>query len=157
MRSSIYVVAVLIGLVGAVDQAGAMPIDRFMPLAATTDVEQAQFFFGGRHYCWYDRGWHGPGFYWCGYAWHRGVGWGGPVGWRGWHRGGPGRAVVRPRPGRPAAVRPGRPGGRPSMGAPGRRPGAGAGGRPGGGRPGGGGRGGSGGGRGGGSRGGGHR
>ncbi|MGH6987046.1 MAG: hypothetical protein ACRED9_09460 [Caulobacteraceae bacterium] len=49
-------------------------------------LEQVQFFlFGGRNYCWYDYGWRGPGFYWCGYAWRRGLGWGGPWGWRGWH------------------------------------------------------------------------
>ena len=41
----------------------------------------------GHHYCWYD-GWHGPGWYWCGYGWRRGYGWGGGYGWRGWHHGG---------------------------------------------------------------------
>ena len=29
-------------------------------------VETAQFMWGGRRYCWYDDGWHGPGWYWCG-------------------------------------------------------------------------------------------
>jgi hypothetical protein len=43
------------------------------------------FIYGRRHYCWYYDGWHGPGFYWCGYAWHRGFGWGGGYGWHGWH------------------------------------------------------------------------
>ena len=38
------------------------------------------YFWGGRNYCWYGGGWHGPGFYWCGYAWRRGWGWGGPAG-----------------------------------------------------------------------------
>ena len=50
-------------------------------------VEKAQFFFGGRQYCWYDDGWRGPGFYWCGYAWRSGFGWGGGSGWHGWHGG----------------------------------------------------------------------
>ncbi len=50
---------------------------------------KAQYFYGGRNYCFYDNAWRGPGFYWCGYAWRRGFGWGGPVGWRGW-AGGPG-------------------------------------------------------------------
>ena len=54
-------------------------------------VEKAQFFFGGRQYCWYDDGWQGPGWYWCGYAWRSGFGWGGGEGWNGWHRGGGGR------------------------------------------------------------------
>lgn len=53
-------------------------------------TEQVQFFFGGRNYCWYDNGWHGPGFYWCGYSWRRGYGWGGGAGWHGWHHGGGG-------------------------------------------------------------------
>jgi hypothetical protein len=60
-------------------------------------VEKSQYFYGGRNYCWYPDGWHGPGFYWCGYAFREGFGWGGPVGWRGWRggvgprwRGGPG-------------------------------------------------------------------
>jgi len=54
-------------------------------------VEKAQFFFGGQNYCFYPDGWHGPGFYWCGYAWNNGNGWGGGEGWHGWHRGGGGR------------------------------------------------------------------
>ncbi len=48
------------------------------------------FLFGGRHYCWYDAGWQGPGWYWCGYAWRGGYGWGGAYGWNGWHGGHPG-------------------------------------------------------------------
>jgi hypothetical protein len=48
------------------------------------------FLFGGRHYCWYDAGWQGPGWYWCGYAWRGGYGWGGSYGWNGWHGGHPG-------------------------------------------------------------------
>jgi hypothetical protein len=47
-------------------------------------TEQAQFLWGGRNYCWYDDGWQGPGWYWCGYAYRAGFGWGGPVGWNGW-------------------------------------------------------------------------
>jgi len=54
-------------------------------------VEKAQFFFGGRNFCFYDDGWHGPGYYWCGYAYRNGFGWGGGEGWNGWHRGGGGR------------------------------------------------------------------
>ena len=50
-------------------------------------LDKAQYYWGGRHYCWYE-GWHGPGWYYCGYGWRRGYGWGGPEGWRGWgHRG----------------------------------------------------------------------
>lgn len=111
-------------------------------------IEDAQFAWGGRRYCWYFDGWRGPGWYWCGYHWRRGFGWGGPSGWHGW-RHPPRRPGVRP-PGmhRPPVNRPGvnRPGGnRPSVNRPGgnrrgvNRPGGnrpGGGGRPGGGRPG---------------------
>src|ERR1700739_775314 len=47
-------------------------------------VENAQFVWGGRQYCWYGNGWRGPGFCWCGYAWNSGLGWGGGYGWNGW-------------------------------------------------------------------------
>ncbi len=60
-------------------------------VAGDAALEQAQFLWGGRNYCWYDGGWHGPGYYWCGYAYRRGFGWGGGEGWHGWSRGGGGR------------------------------------------------------------------
>ena len=63
--------------------------------AGLNPVEQAQFILGGRHYCFYLDGWHGPGFYWCGYAFRRGYGWGGPEGWHGWSRGGGGHGPIR--------------------------------------------------------------
>ena len=50
-----------------------------------------QVSFHGRLYCFYTDGWHGPGWYWCGYAFRRGIGWGGPDGWQGFHRGHGGR------------------------------------------------------------------
>jgi hypothetical protein len=50
-------------------------------------IENAQYVWGGRRHCWYVDGWRGPGWYWCGYAWRRGLGWGGPAGFQGWeHR-----------------------------------------------------------------------
>ncbi len=66
-------------LVFGVDAVGAPPI-----------LQDVQFLFGGRNYCWYPGGWHGAGYYWCGYAYRRGLGWGGPVGWHGWRGGGHG-------------------------------------------------------------------
>ncbi|HEY2483261.1 MAG TPA: hypothetical protein VGI30_13855 [Caulobacteraceae bacterium] len=51
-------------------------------------LENTAWVWGGRNYCWYPGGWRGPGYYWCGYAWRRGFGWGGPVGWNGWGGGG---------------------------------------------------------------------
>ena len=126
MRQWILAAAASLALLGVAGQANALPFDRFTAAAVPNDIEQAQFFFGGRNYCWYYDGWHGPGYYWCGYAFRRGLGWGGAEGWHGWHRGG-GHVVVRP--------------GRPAMGRP---PGGGhfGGGHPGGGHSGGGGHGG---------------
>jgi hypothetical protein len=60
------------------------------PLTSATQIENAQFIFGGRNYCWYDNGWQGPGWYWCGYALRTGFGFGGGAGWHGWGRGGRG-------------------------------------------------------------------
>ena len=62
------------------------------------NVEDVQYRYHGRRYCWYFDGWQGPGWYWCGYAMRRGLGWGGGDGWRSWSapsdRGG---SVARPR------------------------------------------------------------
>ena len=92
-----------------------------------SNIQDVQFRFGGRRYCWYLAGWRGPGWYWCGYARRRGFGWGGGDGWQGWnspgrrdnsfrppmHGGRPGQspAVVGPRRGAvvPGAVAPGAP------------------------------------------------
>ena len=52
-------------------------------------VESVQFVWLGHEYCWYDDGWRGPGWYWCGYAFNNGYGWGGGYGWHHWHGGHP--------------------------------------------------------------------
>ena len=70
-------------LIFGVDRAGDMP-----------SLDRVQFIFGGHNFCWYDSGWSGPGFYWCGYATRRGYGWGGGSGWNGW-QGGRGGGVQR--------------------------------------------------------------
>jgi hypothetical protein len=106
----------------AIATAQTMPVNQFGAGASSTmPLELAQFYiFGGRHYCFYLDGWHGPGWYWCGYAWHRGFGWGGPRGWRGW------RSGPHFRPGRPGPhFRPGGPGPRPGPGPGGHGPGPG--------------------------------
>jgi len=61
-----------------------------MATPALAQVENAQFFFGGRNYCFYDNGWSGPGWYWCGYGARVGFGFGGGPGWHGWRGGGRG-------------------------------------------------------------------
>jgi hypothetical protein len=50
-------------------------------------TEDAQYVWGGRRYCFYPDGWHGAGWYRCGYRLRVGLGWGGPVGWHGWREG----------------------------------------------------------------------
>jgi hypothetical protein len=57
-------------------------------------VEKSQYVHRGRRYCWYDSAWRGSGWYVCGYAWRRGYGWGGPVGWNAWIWNPPGPGVV---------------------------------------------------------------
>jgi hypothetical protein len=52
-----------------------------------TVIENVQYVWRGRRYCWYDDGWRGPGWYQCGYHLRRGFGWGGPMGWQGWRGG----------------------------------------------------------------------
>ena len=71
---------------GLADSVRAEPLALFPAASADSlrvDV-QYPYLYGGRRYCWYDGGWHGPGWYWCGYGWRRGFGWGGAVGWLGW-------------------------------------------------------------------------
>jgi hypothetical protein len=99
MRKSILTLAAMAAAVLAFGKAEAMPLGGLGQAADNLSaVEKTQFYYLGRDYCWYPDGWHGPGFYWCGYAWRSGFGWGGPIGWRGWHpRGG---VVVGPRGGR---------------------------------------------------------
>ncbi len=144
MRKLIYAAAAIVSLATFSALAPAQALPMSSGIAVPTDVEQAQYIYGGRNYCFYPNGWNGPGFYWCGYAFRRGYGWGGGHGWHGWdHRrpphmyGGPGpRPHMHGGPG-PRPHMGGRPGPRPHMGG---RPGGPRpmGGRPGGGRGGGG-------------------
>src|SRR5689334_12191203 len=41
----------------------------------------------GHRFCFYFDGWHGPGWYRCGFAHRRGLGWGGVYGWNDWSYG----------------------------------------------------------------------
>jgi hypothetical protein len=87
---------VALSALGCVSTASAAPSPQFGAdaLNHVSSVEKAQFVFGGRNYCFYLNGWHGPGWYWCGYSWRRGYGWGGGRGWHGWHEGGRRGGVV---------------------------------------------------------------
>jgi hypothetical protein len=56
------------------------------PALDATDMtgKVAVFIVEGRRYCFYFNGWHGPGWYRCGFAWRRNLGWGGEYGWQNW-------------------------------------------------------------------------
>jgi hypothetical protein len=135
--TSIAALTLASSMIGGSAQAALMnsPIALRVAADELTTIETVQFYWQGRRYCWYDNGWRGAGWYWCGYRLRRGFGWGGPVGWRGWRR--PAVHINRPVVNRPGGNRPGvnRPGGnRPGVNRPGgNRPGAN---RPGGNRPG---------------------
>src|SRR5882762_6955857 len=93
MRKILLTIAAAIGLMttgSAINQANAMPLGNGVSDAADelSMVDKAQYVWGGRRYCWYDDGWNGPGWYWCGRYLTPGFGWGGGGGWRGWGRGG---------------------------------------------------------------------
>lgn len=95
MHKFAFTVAAAAGLVGCGTLIGggveAAPISSPHAIRAAVDglgmIEDVQFVFGGRRYCWYDDGWQGQGWYWCGYPWRSGLGWGGGEGWNGWRGG----------------------------------------------------------------------
>ncbi|WP_291575355.1 hypothetical protein [Bradyrhizobium sp.] len=59
------------------------------PALDATDATQkvAVFIVEGYRYCFYFDGWHGPGWYRCGYARRQNLGWGGEYGWQSWSYG----------------------------------------------------------------------
>jgi len=94
--------------------AAPLPVGGIAPAASDSlPVEKTQFAWGGRNYCWYPLGWRGPGWYWCGFANRRGLGWGGGAGWHGWRQPGGRGPGWHGRPGRPGLH--GRPGGGPGF------------------------------------------
>ncbi|MEZ5855775.1 MAG: hypothetical protein R3D67_13900 [Hyphomicrobiaceae bacterium] len=58
-------------------------------------VETVQCYHKKHRYCFYLDGWHGPGWYRCGWHHRRGYGWGGPRGWNNWSYGPAPRKVYR--------------------------------------------------------------
>ena len=82
----------LVTTIGSRSQAGLIggPLGLHEAIDEHRLAETVQYRWRGHRYCWYSRGWRGPGWYRCGFNWRRGVGWGGPAGWHGWRRpGGP--------------------------------------------------------------------
>ena len=93
MMSIAAAVALAASAAGGSAEAAAAPYLNLKSVAASDSglpIEEAQYYWGGRSYCWYPNGWRGPGWYWCGYAFRQGYGWGGAYGWNGWRRGGRG-------------------------------------------------------------------
>ena len=91
MRKRVHLLAAAAALCVTATGATAMPMGSGAlksALDATDLVEQtAVYIVEGRRYCFYFNGWHGPGWYRCGFAFRRGLGWGGVYGWQGWDYG----------------------------------------------------------------------
>jgi hypothetical protein len=106
MRKLLCVGAAAMALAMSSNSGNAMSINMgaaLKPALDATDMIQktAVFIVEGYRYCFYFNGWHGPGWYRCGFAWRRNLGWGGEYGWQSWTYGpaeqryGRGGATVR--------------------------------------------------------------
>jgi len=73
-------------LVATQANAGSFPVNTMTGIEAglVDQVAVRVYVHEGRRYCFYFDGWHGPGWYRCGFAWRRGIGWGGVYGWNSW-------------------------------------------------------------------------
>jgi hypothetical protein len=92
MLKSLYVCATTAALALSASNGHAMSINigaGVKPALDATDVIQkaAVYVVDGRPYCFYFDGWHGAGWYRCGFAHRRNLGWGGVYGWQGWSYG----------------------------------------------------------------------
>ena len=70
--------------------AGPFPVNRGLTGSGGDRIDQVAvrvYVHEGQRYCFYFNGWHGPGWYRCGYAFRRGLGWGGVYGWNSWSYG----------------------------------------------------------------------
>jgi hypothetical protein len=92
MLKSLYVCATTAALALSASSGHAMSINigaGVKPALDATDVihKAAVYIVEGRPYCFYFDGWHGAGWYRCGFAHRRNLGWGGEYGWQGWSYG----------------------------------------------------------------------
>jgi hypothetical protein len=92
MLKSLYVCATTAALALSASSGHAMSINigaGVKPALDATDVihKAAVYIVEGRSYCFYFDGWHGAGWYRCGFAHRRNLGWGGEYGWQGWSYG----------------------------------------------------------------------
>jgi hypothetical protein len=89
MRSLTLVVAAGALLVATQANAGSFPVNTLNGIerGLVDTVAVRVYVHEGRRYCFYFDGWHGPGWYRCGFAWRQGIGWGGVYGWNSWSYG----------------------------------------------------------------------
>ena len=92
MRRLCYFGAAAVALAMSANSGNAMSINLgagLKPALDATDLVQktAVFIVEGYRYCFYFNGCHGPGWYRCGFAWRRNLGWGGEYGWQSWSYG----------------------------------------------------------------------
>lgn len=77
-------------LVATQANAGSFPVNKLTDANGGGLVDHVAvrvYVHEGNRYCFYGNGWHGPGWYRCGYAFRRGLGWGGVYGWNNWNYG----------------------------------------------------------------------
>jgi hypothetical protein len=69
--------------------AGSFPVNTLNGVGSdlVDQVAVRVYVHDGHRYCFYFNGWHGPGWYRCGFAFRRGLGWGGVYGWNSWSYG----------------------------------------------------------------------
>jgi hypothetical protein len=83
--------AIAAGAIVAATQAnaGGFPVNSMTGVARDLigQVAVHVYVHEGHRYCFYFDGWHGPGWYRCGFAFRRGLGWGGIYGWNDWSYG----------------------------------------------------------------------
>jgi hypothetical protein len=72
MHGRLVVAAALAGFLSSATAIPAQPVPQRDPMLQP--AQAAFYLWGGRRYCWYDGGWQGPGWYWCGYPWRAGYG-----------------------------------------------------------------------------------
>lgn len=86
MRTLTLAVAAGALLVATQANAGSFPISKLTGAESglVDQVAVRVYAHEGRRYCFYFDGWHGPGWYRCGFAWRQGSGWGGVYGWNSW-------------------------------------------------------------------------
>jgi hypothetical protein len=75
-------------LAAAQANAGTFPVNTGLNGAGGDLIDQVAvrvYVHEGQRYCFYFNGWHGQGWYRCGFAFRRGAGWGGVYGWNSWN------------------------------------------------------------------------